>query len=116
MNIIGFLGGKYRGNLSSADLLFSSRTISNNIHRLANEYRERLRSILIEQAQLGCLCLCPDLWVDRYRKINYLGITAVFVDKNHELVSVDICCCEYDEADKSGSSVLQVNYLTVRIH
>jgi len=63
---------------------------------------------LTEQAASGCLCLCPDLWSDKYRKVNYLGLTAVFVNKNHELFSVDLCCCEYEECDKTCDSVLKV--------
>lgn len=84
-------------------------TISNNVHRLADEYRSFLRSILVEQAASGCLCLCPDLWSGKHRKVNYLGLTAVFVDTNHELFSVDLCCCEYEENDKTSESVLRVS-------
>jgi hypothetical protein len=88
------LGKKYSGNIEAANLLVTPTTISTNVHRLADEYRLLLRSILVEQAASGCLCLCPDLWSDKHRKVNYLGLTAVFVDKNYELFSVDLCCCE----------------------
>ncbi|CAF4648104.1 unnamed protein product, partial [Didymodactylos carnosus] len=39
-------------------------------------------------------------------KVSYLGLTSVFVDKNFELKTIDLCCGEYDELDKTGSSVL----------
>lgn len=104
------LGSKYHGDLNAGDFLFSPSTMANNVHRLAEQYRGCLGTILMEQADIGCLCLCPDLWCDKYRKINYLGITAVFVDKKFELISIDICCCEYEEVDKTGSSVLQVTF------
>jgi hypothetical protein len=103
------LGKKYSGNIEAANLLVTPTTISSNVHRLADEYRSLLRSILVEQAASGCLCLCPDLWSDKHRKVNYLGLTAVFVDKNYELFSVDLCCCEYEEIDKTGDSVLRVS-------
>ena len=103
------LGQKYSGKIDAADLIVTPTTISTNVHRLADEYRSFLRSILIEQAASGCLCLCPDLWNDKHRKVNYLGLTAVFVNKNHELFSIDLCCCEYDESDKTGDSVLKVS-------
>ncbi|CAF1603766.1 unnamed protein product [Adineta ricciae] len=101
------IGKKYSGKIDGVDLLAAPTTISANIHRLAEEYRILLRSVLIEQASAGCLCICPDLWSDKHRKINYLGLIAVFVNKNHELFSVDLCCCEYNEADKTGDSVLK---------
>ena len=104
-----FLGKKYPGSIDAADLLVTPTTISSNVHRLADEYRSLLRSILVEQAASGCLCLCPDLWSDKHRKVNYLGLTAVFVDKNHELFTVDLCCYEYEESDKTGDSVLRLS-------
>jgi hypothetical protein len=73
-----------------------------------------LQPLLTEQAENNCLCLCPDLWNDEYRKVNYLGLTAVFTNKNYELMSIDLCCCEYQEIDKSGDSVLRVRKLFER--
>ncbi|CAF4365844.1 unnamed protein product [Rotaria sp. Silwood2] len=100
------LGKKYQ-DLNITDLLVTPTTISKNVHQLAERYRSLLQPILIEQAESNCLCLCPDLWTDKFRKVNYLGLTAVFIDKNYELISIDLCCCEYQEVDKSGDSVLQ---------
>ncbi|CAF2525499.1 unnamed protein product [Rotaria sp. Silwood2] len=100
------LGKKYQ-DLNITDLLVTPTTISKNVHQLAERYRSLLQPILIEQAESNCLCLCPDLWTDKFRKVNYLGLTAVFIDKNYELISIDLCCCEYQEVDKSGDSILQ---------
>ena len=99
-------------HLNAVDLLVTPTTISNNVRQLADDYRSQLRSILIEQAASGCLCLCPDLWADKCRKVNYLGLTAIFINKKYELISVDLCCTEYEEADKSGDCVLQVSKVT----
>ena len=108
-----YLGKKYQ-DLNSTDLLVTPTTIAKNVHQLAERYRSLLQPLLIEQAENNCLCLCPDLWNDEYRKVNYLGLTAVFANKNYELISIDLCCCEYQEIDKSGDSVLQVRKLFAR--
>ncbi|CAF4313115.1 unnamed protein product [Rotaria sp. Silwood2] len=105
-NIIEDLGRKYP-DLDSSQLLVTPTTISKNVHQLAEQYRSLLQPILIEQAANSCLCLCPDLWTDKYRKVNYLGLTAMFANKNYELILLDLCCCEYQEVDKSGDSILQ---------
>lgn len=84
------------------------RTISNNVHRLAEEYRNLIQPILIEQAESGTLTLCPDLWNDPYRKVDYLGLTAYFVNSNYELHVFDLCCSPYREVNKTGESVLKV--------
>ncbi|CAF4309979.1 unnamed protein product, partial [Rotaria sp. Silwood2] len=94
-------------DLDSSQLLVTPTTISKNVHQLAEQYRSLLQPILIEQAANSCLCLCPDLWTDKYRKVNYLGLTAMFANKNYELILLDLCCCEYQEVDKSGDSILQ---------
>jgi hypothetical protein len=57
------------------------------------------------------LVICPDLWNDQYKKMNYLGLTAYFVTRDYELHSFDLCCAPYNEADKTGESVLQVRRL-----
>ncbi|CAF4086103.1 unnamed protein product [Rotaria sordida] len=105
-NMVEDPGRKYQ-DLDSSQLLVTPTTISKNVHQLAEQYRSLLQPILIQQAANSCLCLCPDLWTDKYRKVNYLGLTAVFTDKNYELILLDLCCCEYQEVDKSGDSVLQ---------
>ncbi|CAF3167351.1 unnamed protein product, partial [Rotaria sp. Silwood2] len=105
--IFVYYSGKKYQDLNITDLLVTPTTISKNVHQLAERYRSLLQPILIEQAESNCLCLCPDLWTDKFRKVNYLGLTAVFIDKNYELISIDLCCCEYQEVDKSGDSILQ---------
>ena len=92
----------------------SPTTISKNVHHLTERYRSLLQPILTEQAENNCLCLCPDLWTDQFRKMNYLGLTASFIDKSYELIVLDLCCCEYQEVDKSGNCVLQVRKLFER--
>jgi hypothetical protein len=66
---------------------------------------------LIEQAEAGALTVCPDLWTDSMRKVNYLGLTVYFVTSKYELISFDLCCARYDEPDKTGESVLHVSQI-----
>ena len=83
---------------------------------LTEQYRNLLKSILKKQADDGCLCITPDLWTDKHRKIAYIGITCTFVTDQLKLETIDLCCAEYDE---TGLSVLLVSqsFLTVcRIH
>ncbi|CAF1396390.1 unnamed protein product [Rotaria sordida] len=98
---------KYHGSLDIEDLLVIPTTISNTVNQLADHYRSLIRPILIEQAEAGVLTVCPDLWTDNLKKINYLGLTVYFVTSNYELTSFDLCCSRYDEVDKTGESVLQ---------
>jgi hypothetical protein len=107
-------GKKYQENLNASDLLVRSTTISENVHEWAEQYRSDLRPILIEQVAWGCLCLCPDLWSDKCRYVNYLYLTAIFLDKNYHLISLDLYCCEYHQTDKSSDSVLEVSILIIR--
>ncbi|CAF4126158.1 unnamed protein product, partial [Rotaria magnacalcarata] len=81
------LGRQYQ-SLDSTNLLVSPTTVSKN-------------------AENNCLCLCPDLWSDKFRKVNYLDLTTVFADKDYELMLIDLSCSEYQEPDKTGDSVLQ---------
>ena len=72
-----------------------------------------------QQADDDCLCIAPDLWTDKHRKIAYIGITCTFVTDQFKLETVDLCCTEYAEYDKTGLSVMLVSqsFLTVfRIH
>jgi len=72
---------------------------------LADQYRSLLIPILKKQADDGCLCITPDLWTDKQRKIAYIGITCMFVNVQFKLETIDLCCSEYDEYDKTGASL-----------
>jgi hypothetical protein len=111
MIILIFVGRKYHGVIDIADVLVTPTTISKNVHRLAEHYRSLIRPILIEQAESGVLTICPDLWTDNFRKTSYLGLTAYFVTGDYELFTFDLCCSRYEEDDKTGESVRQVNKL-----
>lgn len=105
------LDQKYHGIINIDDMLVTPTTISNNVSRLAEHYKSLIRPILIEQAESGVLTICPDLWSDKYKQMDYLGLTAYFVNSNYELLTFDLCCSPYNEVDKTGESVLQVSNL-----
>ncbi|CAF4438682.1 unnamed protein product [Didymodactylos carnosus] len=100
------IGQKYTNPVNVNDILVRTDSIANHVRCLAEQYRQSLKPILIEQADAGAFCISPDLWSDKYRKISYLSLTCVFIDKNFEFKTIDLCCGEYDELDKTGSSVL----------
>ncbi|CAF2064091.1 unnamed protein product [Rotaria magnacalcarata] len=73
--------GKTYQDLKSTDLLVIPTTMAKNVHQLVERYRSLLQPLVTEQAENNCLCLCPDLWNDEYRKANYLDLTANYFYK-----------------------------------
>ncbi|CAF4044377.1 unnamed protein product, partial [Rotaria sp. Silwood1] len=99
------IGQKYSGPIDVQELVVSAKTVGNNVAVMAEKYRNLLKPILEKQADDGCLCIAPDLWTDKHRKIAYIGITCTFVTDKFNLETIDLCCAEYDEHDKTGTSV-----------
>jgi hypothetical protein len=91
-----------------SEILSCDRTIRNEINRMAQEEREQLKQQLIDVAQLGGLCLSPDIWTDNYRKVSYLGATAHYVDEQYQFHSIDLFCTEFKPKKKSGEEILKV--------
>jgi hypothetical protein len=103
------IGQKHIGPVSAEDLLVSAKTIGNNVEKMAEHYRSLLIPVLQKQAEDGCLCIIPDLWSDKHRKIAYIGITCTFVSGQFKHQTIDLCCAEYDENDKTGASLFLVS-------
>jgi hypothetical protein len=82
-SFFSYLGAQY-GNIDI------NQTISSHIHELADNERSRLKKLLSCAAKNGSLCLCPDLWTDSNRQCSYLGITASFVDDDHQLHNITL--------------------------
>ncbi|CAF1375258.1 unnamed protein product [Rotaria sordida] len=99
------IGQKYSGPIDVEELVVSATTVGNNVAVMAEKYRNLLKPILKKQADDGCLCIAPNLWTDEHRKISYIGITCTFVTDKFNLETIDLCCSEYDEHDKSGTSI-----------
>ncbi|CAF2801081.1 unnamed protein product [Rotaria sp. Silwood2] len=94
-------------NINDNDILPSRSTITREINRQANDIRERLGVILRKAAKQECLAISPDLWSDKFKQNSYLGLTAHFVDDQHILHSIDLCCEPYNELDKTAENVLK---------
>lgn len=90
------------------DIVPSRSAIAREITRQANEIRERLSVELRDAANNGCLSISPDLWSDKFKQNSYLGLTAHYVDDDHALHSVILCCEPYNEIDKRANSVRKV--------
>ena len=108
MILTSSLGQKYNSSINVEDLVVTAKTVGNNVGKRAEEYRTLLIPLLQEQAEDGCLCIIPDLWSDKHRKISYIGITCTFVTGKFKFIAIDLCCAEYDEYDKSGMSLFSV--------
>lgn len=79
-----------------------------HIQTLADDYRARLRDILKEPYENGCMCVSPDMWTDPYKQISYMGISISFVDKDLIYKSIDLCCEPYVQVNHSGENILLV--------
>jgi hypothetical protein len=94
--------------LAADDIISSDRTIKNEITRMAANERILLKDRLIDAVVNGGLCISPDIWSDKYRKISYLGATAHFVDKDHRFHSIDLFCTEFTAKVKTGENIMEV--------
>ncbi|CAF1148186.1 unnamed protein product [Rotaria sordida] len=103
---VSWNGGPFN-NINGNDILPSRSTITREINRQANDIRERLGVVLRKAAKQECLAISPDLWSDKFKQNSYLGLTAHFVDDQHILHSIDLCCEPYNELDKTAGNVLK---------
>jgi hypothetical protein len=103
-----YLGAQY-GNIDVNQVLRSSHTISSHIHVLADNERARLKKLLTSAAKNGSLCLCPDLWTDSNRQCSYLGVSASFVDEDHQLHNIDLCCQPFPSVRKTAENIIIVS-------
>jgi len=83
--------------------------MSSHIHELAGNERDRVKKLLASAAKNGSLCLCLDLWTDSNRQCSYLGIAASFVDDDHQLHNIDLCCHPFPNVKKSAENIIIVS-------
>ncbi|CAF1553129.1 unnamed protein product [Adineta ricciae] len=99
------IGAQY-GNINVNEILRSSGTISSHIHELADVERARLKKLLSSAIKNRSLCLCPDLWTDNNQQCSYLGISASFVDDDHQLHNIDLCCHPFPNVKKTAENII----------
>ena len=96
--------------VQAREILFTDRTIRNELTKLAALERKELKELLFECVGSGSLSISPDIWTDNYRKIAYLGATAHMVDKGFNYHSIDLFCTEFKEKKKSAENIVKVYY------
>ncbi len=109
-SFILYLGRELRSDqpVTADEILSCDRTIRNEINKMAEQERKALKHQLIEVAEVGGLCLSPDIWTDNYKKVSYLGATAHYVDHQFIFHSIDIFCVEFKPKKKSGTEIVKV--------
>lgn len=75
---------------------------------MATNERLSLKDRLIDAVVNSGLCISPDIWSDKYRKISYLGATAHFVDRHYVYHSIDLFCTEFTAKVKTGQNIMKV--------
>ena len=102
------LDSKY-GEFDIKNAVRRTNILSNHIYDLADEYRAQLNEIRLELLETGAVCVRLDLWLDSYRKLSYLGLTATFVTDRFEYKIANLCCKPYILDDQSGKNLLIVS-------
>lgn len=82
---------------------------------MADNERIQLKKLLTDAAKNGSLCLCPDLWTDGNRQCSYLGIAASFVDDDHQLHNIDLCCHPFPNVKKTAENIIIVSVKNVNM-
>ncbi|CAF2939679.1 unnamed protein product [Rotaria sp. Silwood2] len=104
------IGKECRGelNLAAEDLLPSDRTVKNELRKLAYDMRNKLKCVLLEAVANTALTISPDNWTDKYRGINYMGVTAHFVDENLNYYAIDLFCVEIMDVKKTAENIYRL--------
>jgi hypothetical protein len=90
------------------DILRGRTTISNHIQVVAESCCERIRDLLNEPYNNGCLSISPDFRCDKYKQISYLGVTATLVDQDYKYYTLDLSCKQFHEYEKNAENILIV--------
>ena len=92
-----------------ADVIPSRFTVSRNVHLMAEQYRKIFTELMMEPLKTNAFTLSPDLWVDQFKKITYLGVTGTFIDSEGKYRTITLCCCEFTEKEKTAVNIEKVN-------
>ncbi|CAF3430768.1 unnamed protein product, partial [Rotaria socialis] len=60
---------------------------------------------LVEPLENDGITFCPDMWSDPVHQVSYLGIVTTFVNDQFEYRSYHLCCCPFEEEDKTSKSI-----------
>lgn len=91
-------------------LVQSRQTISRALKLEAQRYREQITELIKEPVKNQALTASPDMWIDRFRQLSYLGVTVTFVDLTLQLKKITLCCRNFPvELSKTGEHVSKVS-------
>ena len=90
--------GARSGRVDAAKLLPDPTTVSRNLTKHAEEFRDKLIPELRNQLTESNAAVTLDMWTDDYKKIGYLGVTFHCINKKWELVERVLCTAEWDSA------------------
>lgn len=92
--------------LNVRDIIPHSTTVSRNIHRQAEQEKQKLSETLIEALKVGNVSFTCDMWTDSFKQRSYTTITAHWISENWTLNSRVLCTEELDPAlKKTGVNV-----------
>ncbi|CAF1097199.1 unnamed protein product [Adineta steineri] len=69
----------------------------------ADNLRSQIKEMLPIPLKERSLTICPDYWMDSYKKISYLGVTVIFVDFEYGFKSIDLCSASIKNGNHESS-------------
>lgn len=99
------VGAKY-GAVSAKELLPHPTTISRNLKETAERLRETVSEEVKNVFRKVGGALTVDLWTDSYRKMNYMGVTAHYINYEGKLEDRVLCTRNFEsEIKKTGENI-----------
>lgn len=98
------IGAKY-GNIDIDKVLPDPRTVSRNVHDVANRVRQDTLPCVLEAAGKCFLACTTDMWSDDYKKISYTTITGHYISENWKFESMVLLTAKFPDENKSGDNL-----------
>ncbi|CAF1434543.1 unnamed protein product [Rotaria sp. Silwood1] len=90
------------------ELLRGEKTISRHVTSFAAICREQIKELLSNPLKEHSITICPDYWIDPYKKISYLGVSVIIVDDEYCYTLIDLCCKPSEYERKTAEYTLKV--------
>ncbi len=103
--------GAIYGTIDVNDVFRGEKTISRHIVSIADDSREKVKTMISDSLKERSLTICPDYWVDRYKRISYLAVSITFVDNGYAFESIDLFCRPFEFDKKTAELTLTVSPL-----
>ncbi|CAF5014171.1 unnamed protein product [Rotaria sp. Silwood1] len=89
------------------ELLRGEKTISRHVTSFAAICREQIKELLSNPLKEHSITICPDYWIDPYKKISYLGVSVIIVDDEYCYTLIDLCCKPSEYERKTAEYTLK---------